>query len=314
MSYGGYPSYSELLADYIEESGMLIGEIVKKMSEEKGVQIDRSYISMLKNNKTKNPASDEVNRALAEITGRDPERLIYAAYVEKAPQEFKSYLAMLGDVDFLLNRFAKFYFQHLHTNELLINNASIDEKLIKILENTQPLSLEEKVEILHVLVEDAKERNLDPINVYKTYAFKDFNDSEYKKMRKDELKQKLDVLSVRENEFWAPFRKEIKDFTKTNNGPLKLTTTPKNVLYLFTEMESQHEEFKQLLLPFIDEAYRRYVTGAFEFPSINKNVILKLDTWLEGGNITFKGIELTGSDKSIITMYIETLLKERLNQ
>lgn len=47
MIYLTYPSYSEIFADYIEESGMTLGEIAIKM-EEKGVRIDRSYISMLK--------------------------------------------------------------------------------------------------------------------------------------------------------------------------------------------------------------------------------------------------------------------------
>lgn len=64
------------------------------MLDEKGVRIDRSYISMLRNNRTKNPASDEINRALAEITGGDPDKLVYAAYIEKAPKELKEKLLL----------------------------------------------------------------------------------------------------------------------------------------------------------------------------------------------------------------------------
>jgi len=90
-------NYSELLSNYIESSGLSIGEIARRMNDEKGVKIDRSYISMLKNGKTKNPASEEVNQALAEVTGGDPEKLILAAYLEKAPDSVKNFLEGVED-------------------------------------------------------------------------------------------------------------------------------------------------------------------------------------------------------------------------
>jgi transcriptional regulator with XRE-family HTH domain len=85
-------NYSELLSEYIKDSGLSLGEIAKRMTEEKNMKIDRSYISMLKNGKTKNPASEEINRALAEVTGGDPDRLIMAAYIERAPKEVQAYI------------------------------------------------------------------------------------------------------------------------------------------------------------------------------------------------------------------------------
>ncbi|MMZ48243.1 Helix-turn-helix domain protein [compost metagenome] len=81
-------NYADLLNKYIAESGLTLAEIAEKMKE-KGQSIDRSYISMLKNNKTKNPASDEINRALAEVTGGDPDELVLAAFYDKAPSEVK---------------------------------------------------------------------------------------------------------------------------------------------------------------------------------------------------------------------------------
>ncbi|HHW36772.1 MAG TPA: helix-turn-helix transcriptional regulator [Bacillales bacterium] len=80
-------SYSELLTEYIENSGLSYAEIVLRVSN-KGINIHKSYISKLKNG-TKPPATDDLNRAIAEVTGGDPEDLIVAAYLERAPKEFK---------------------------------------------------------------------------------------------------------------------------------------------------------------------------------------------------------------------------------
>ena len=38
---------------------------------------------MLKNNKTKNPASEEINRAIAEVTGGDPDKLVWSSWIRK---------------------------------------------------------------------------------------------------------------------------------------------------------------------------------------------------------------------------------------
>lgn len=81
-------NYSQIVDKYIKESGLSLGEIATRMQNEKGIKIDRSYISKLKNN-PKYPASEEINRALAEITGGDPDKLVMAAYFEKAPEEVK---------------------------------------------------------------------------------------------------------------------------------------------------------------------------------------------------------------------------------
>lgn len=90
-------NYSKLLSEYIEKSNLSLGEIAKRIHEEKGIKIDRSYISMLKNNKTKNPASEEVNRAIAEVTGGDPDRLIWAAWIEKSEPGVREALMLIND-------------------------------------------------------------------------------------------------------------------------------------------------------------------------------------------------------------------------
>lgn len=84
-------NYSMLVDKYIKESGLTLSAIADKMLNEKGIKIDRSYISKLRKN-AKYPATDEINRALAEITGGNPEQLIRAAYIEKAPTEVRQSL------------------------------------------------------------------------------------------------------------------------------------------------------------------------------------------------------------------------------
>lgn len=78
--------YHELLSQYIEKSGLSLGEISLKLSN-RGIDISRSYVSKLKTG-SKPPASDELNKALSEVTGGDPVKLIIAGYLEKAPDEF----------------------------------------------------------------------------------------------------------------------------------------------------------------------------------------------------------------------------------
>ncbi|BFH13330.1 hypothetical protein WJ0W_002909 [Paenibacillus melissococcoides] len=81
-------NYHELLRKYIADSGYTLGEIAEKL---KGYDynVTKSYISQLQNGKTPNPATDELNRALAEITGGDIEKLLLAAVIERAPEEIK---------------------------------------------------------------------------------------------------------------------------------------------------------------------------------------------------------------------------------
>ncbi|OMF17192.1 hypothetical protein BK131_04290 [Paenibacillus amylolyticus] len=84
-------NYAKLVDEYIKKSGLSLAAIAEKLHQEKGIKIDRSYISKLRNN-PKYPATDEINRALAEVTGGDPEKLVMAAYIERAPNEVKTSL------------------------------------------------------------------------------------------------------------------------------------------------------------------------------------------------------------------------------
>lgn len=82
--------YHVLLKKYIESSGLSLTEIGEKLRE-RGYQTDKSYLSRLKNNRTL-PASEELNKAIAEITGNDPNMLNFAASFERSPEILKEYV------------------------------------------------------------------------------------------------------------------------------------------------------------------------------------------------------------------------------
>lgn len=97
-------NYHELLRKYIADSGLRLNEIAEKL---KGYNynVTKSYISQLQNGKTPNPATDELNRALAEITGGDIEKLLMAAVIERAPEEIKEKFKKLEKLKALKNEY-----------------------------------------------------------------------------------------------------------------------------------------------------------------------------------------------------------------
>ena len=79
--------YKDLFRQYIKDSGLSLSQIADKLSEY-GIGVGKAYLSQLQNGK-KAPASDELNRAVAEITGKDANPLLAAAFVAKAPPELR---------------------------------------------------------------------------------------------------------------------------------------------------------------------------------------------------------------------------------
>lgn len=88
-------NYKELIRHYIEVSEMSAQEIVNEMRKI-GVNLDRSYISMLKNGRAKKPASDKVNIALAKVLGIDQSILRIAAVKEKISPELYQLIKKIG--------------------------------------------------------------------------------------------------------------------------------------------------------------------------------------------------------------------------
>jgi repressor LexA len=89
--------YSELISLYINRSGMSLAEITEKMANEKGVKVDRTYLSKLRNN-PKYAASEEINRALAEVTGGDVNKLVWAGLVHGSHPSVREILMLIDDV------------------------------------------------------------------------------------------------------------------------------------------------------------------------------------------------------------------------
>lgn len=92
--------YKELLKKYILESGMSLREIEEEMKQ-RGFSSDKAYISKLQNGKLP-PAGEDITRALAEVTSGDPEALLLAGYIEKAPNELKPMLAEASNSGYLV--------------------------------------------------------------------------------------------------------------------------------------------------------------------------------------------------------------------
>ncbi|MEV2910549.1 S24 family peptidase [Paenibacillus larvae] len=127
--------YNELVREYILNSGLSLGEISKKMNE-KGVKVDRSYLSKLKNGKVGYPASEEVNKAFAEVTGGDPEKLIFAAFIEKSPDVVNKFFSKAEDLDEFLTK----------TIEKVQGGQA--SELVKLMD------ISERLELIQVIIED----------------------------------------------------------------------------------------------------------------------------------------------------------------
>lgn len=126
--------YAHLLDKYIQNSELSINEILERLKDS-GIKIDRSYISKLRSG-AKPPASEEVTRALAEITGGDPQSLINAGVIEKAPEEIKAFITRLEDqtwnmVDYLL---CNSEIKQVHELVTHIQRANLQSNHIKVLD------------------------------------------------------------------------------------------------------------------------------------------------------------------------------------
>jgi hypothetical protein len=98
--------------------------------KDKGFSSHKGYISKLQNGKLP-PAGEDLNRALADITGGDAQKLIWAAYVEKAPEELKGLLSNVDDLDNLYNHAIDLYALNITRNGKILPEYS--EHLYSIL-------------------------------------------------------------------------------------------------------------------------------------------------------------------------------------
>ncbi|UFJ39879.1 hypothetical protein LOK74_17755 [Brevibacillus humidisoli] len=95
-------NYYQLLKHYIEQSGLSHREI-SRQCKARGTPVSQAYISQIVKRDVP-PASDEVNRVIATVTGGDPEALIIAAYKEKAPVQIRELLDQADSITSLINK------------------------------------------------------------------------------------------------------------------------------------------------------------------------------------------------------------------
>ncbi|MEH7392610.1 LexA family protein [Bacillus sp. JJ1474] len=88
--------YPELINAYIKQSGLSLAEIAERMKNDKGVKVDRTYISKLRKN-PKYAASEEINQALAEVTGGDSNRLVWAGLIFGSHPSVRDILMLIDD-------------------------------------------------------------------------------------------------------------------------------------------------------------------------------------------------------------------------
>ncbi|MNO67818.1 hypothetical protein D3C76_586320 [compost metagenome] len=79
--------YAKLLSKHIDDSEMTLKEISNKLLDH-GLSVDSSYISKIKTG-AKPPASDNITRALAKVLNCNSEKLVFAGYLDKAPDEIR---------------------------------------------------------------------------------------------------------------------------------------------------------------------------------------------------------------------------------
>ncbi|QUL57042.1 hypothetical protein KDC22_11530 [Paenibacillus tritici] len=87
--------YAHLLEKYIQKSGLNITQITEQLKD-LGIKIDRSYVSKLKSGAIP-PASEDFSRAIAKITGGDPEALVNASVFERAPEVIKEFITKVEE-------------------------------------------------------------------------------------------------------------------------------------------------------------------------------------------------------------------------
>jgi SOS-response transcriptional repressor LexA len=86
-------TYSQLLKDAIEESGLTLDKIVERCKK-KGLDIHATYISKLRTGKAL-PPSPEITQTLAEVIGFDANKLIWQGFIDRSPDEIKDFLGAI---------------------------------------------------------------------------------------------------------------------------------------------------------------------------------------------------------------------------
>ncbi len=123
-------AYARLLEKIINNTNYSNVDIANKCKE-LGVNVDRTYINKLLNNKSK-PPKEDISRTIAKVCNADERLLVLEGYIDKAPKEI---VDVLKQIKFLTSITAL----NLYENHFAENNPLFLEQLKTELDN-EPLS------------------------------------------------------------------------------------------------------------------------------------------------------------------------------
>ncbi|MHA7963582.1 helix-turn-helix domain-containing protein [Paenibacillus sp. CAU 1782] len=152
--------YSELLKEYIKDSGLTLLEIAEALKEH-NFNISKGYISQLQNGKTERPATDELTRALCKVLNADAEKLLTASLIEKAPAEIKEKMVRFYALKELQNQ----YNATLKVSEANSTYIHHDLQKLPILNSITSIENEQTDEFVYVDMPKKTTRNLFALRV-----------------------------------------------------------------------------------------------------------------------------------------------------
>ncbi|WP_117161189.1 hypothetical protein [Paraliobacillus sp. X-1268] len=168
--------YADLLSAYIKDSGFTLERLSKSLKD-KNISVTREHLSRLRNGKVP-PAGEELNRALAEVTNGDAEKLNWYAYIEKAPEGFKKVLYQLGEEIIpagkrLLEEYPMFFSYNIDEIRKIEDTKAYKEfqdvyrrsVVNEVFKNTEDVYDENNV----LDIFDEEEREVIPVNLYDAY-------------------------------------------------------------------------------------------------------------------------------------------------
>lgn len=170
-------TYSEILKEYIANSGKTLEQIVKEC-EDRGVTIHSTYISKLRLGQRPAP-DDSISRVLAEVTGGDPEPLIAAGYIERAPEEVRGVIShYLSKLDSYTAYVAAFTVDYEKWGDM--TNEEISKEISDQVQKIKNIPYEERIDFVinhynrivfshpHLLKNIGEEAGIDPERINKT--------------------------------------------------------------------------------------------------------------------------------------------------
>ena len=130
-------AYDKLLEKIINKTNYSNVEIANKCKE-LGVNVDRTYINKLLNNKSR-PPKEEISRAIAKVCGEDERLLVLEGYLEKAPNEIVDalkqikYWTSLAALNVFTNNFSE-YNNFLEQLKIELDNEPLSDFIISIID------------------------------------------------------------------------------------------------------------------------------------------------------------------------------------